>query len=106
MRKLKGTIVSDKMQKTVVVRVDQLKKHSKYGKYVRISRTLKAHDEKNEYKAGDTVLIQETRPLSKEKKWRVAELVKRASGEENGEEEGNESGITNQEAGKINRPTA
>lgn len=77
MRKLKGTIVSNKMQKTVVVRVDRLKKHPKYLKYYRVSRKFKAHDKKNEYQAGDVVIIEETRPLSKDKRWRVVELVKR-----------------------------
>ena len=77
MKKLKGTIISNKMQKTVVVRVDNLKKHPKYHKYYRVSKKYKAHDEKGEYKIGDIVWIQEIRPMSKEKKWRVAELVKR-----------------------------
>ena len=78
MRKLKGVVVSNKMQHTVVVRVDRLKKHPKYQKYYRVSRKFKAHDEKDEYKIGDEVKIIETRPLSKDKRWRVMELVKRA----------------------------
>ena len=78
MRKLKGTIISNKMQKTVTVRVDRLSLHSKYQKYYRVSRTYKAHDETGQYRAGDEVLIQETRPLSKEKRWQVVELVNRA----------------------------
>jgi len=77
MRKLKGTIVSNKMQKTVVVRVDRLKKHPKYQKYYLLSKKFKAHDEQGEYKVGDVVIIQEVRPLSKEKRWKVVELVKR-----------------------------
>lgn len=77
MRKLKGTVVSNKMRKTVIVRVDSLKKHPKYQKYYRVSAKFKAHDEKGEYRVGDVVLIQETRPVSKEKRWRVVELVKR-----------------------------
>ena len=77
MKKLKGTIISDKMQKTVVVRVDLLKKHPKYQKYFRRSKKFKAHDEKGEYKAGDLVIIQETKPTSKDKRWRVVELIKR-----------------------------
>lgn len=77
MRKLKGTITSDKMTKTAVVRVDRLKKHPKYLKYYRVSKKFKAHDEKGEYKKGDVVMIQETRPISKDKRWKVAELVKR-----------------------------
>ena len=88
MRKLTGTIASNKMQKTVVVRVDRLKKHSKYLKYYRTSQKFKAHDEKGEYRLGDTVNIQETKPLSRDKRWRVVELVKRqemAAGEEDKE---------------------
>ncbi len=77
MRKLTGTIVSDKMQKTVIVRVDRLQKHPKYKKYFRVSRKFKAHAEKNEYKIGDQVLIQETKPLSKDKRWKVIALTKR-----------------------------
>lgn len=71
-RQLKGTVVSDKMDKTVVVLVTRLKKHPKYKKYFKVSRRFKAHDEKNEYKVGDEVIIQESRPLSKEKRWVVA----------------------------------
>lgn len=78
MRRLKGTVTSNKMSKTVVVRVDRLKKHPKYQKYYRVSKKFKAHDEQGGYKVGDTVIIQETKPMSKEKRWRVAELVKRA----------------------------
>lgn len=70
-RILKGVVVSDKMAKTVVVTVTRLKKHSKYGKYFRITNRFKAHDEKGEYHVGDKVLIQETRPMSKEKRWRT-----------------------------------
>lgn len=79
MRKLKGIIISNKMQKTVVVRVDRLKKHPKYGKYFRVTQNFKTHDEKGEYKTGDQVVIQETRPLSKDKRWQVIKLVKRGS---------------------------
>lgn len=82
MRKLKGTVVSDKMNKTVVVRVDRLKKHPKYQKYYRISAKFKAHDEKDEYRTGDRVIIKETRPTSKDKRWKVTELVKRPETEE------------------------
>ncbi|MBI2640766.1 MAG: 30S ribosomal protein S17 [Candidatus Sungbacteria bacterium] len=77
MRRLKGTVVSNKMAKTVVVRVDRLKKQPKYQKYYRVSAKFKAHDEKGEYKVDDIVMIQETRPLSRDKKWKVTELVKR-----------------------------
>ena len=77
MRKLQGIITANKMQKTVVVRVDSLRKHAKYLKYYRVSAKFKAHDEKNEYQVGDIVIIQEVRPLSKEKRWQVAGLIKR-----------------------------
>lgn len=82
MRKLKGIVVSSKMAKTVVIRVDRLKKHPKYKQYYRLSKKIKADDEKNEYKIGDEVIIQETRPLSKDKRWRVIDLVARATAEE------------------------
>jgi len=68
---LSGEVVSDKMQKTVVVAVKRLKKHSKYKKQYKLTTRYKAHDEKNEYKVGDKVLIQETRPMSRDKRWRV-----------------------------------
>ena len=74
-RTLRGTVVSDKMDKTVVVRVDSIKVHPKYGKRFTRSRKFKAHDEKGEYKTGDVVKIQEIRPLSKEKCWRVVGKV-------------------------------
>ncbi len=73
------------MVKTLVVRVDTLKRHPKYKKYYRVSRKFKAHDEKGEYRAGDIVVIAEMRPLSKDKRWRALELVKRSAQEE-GEE--------------------
>ena len=87
MRKLKGVIISNKMAKTVVVRVDRLKKHPRYQKYYRVSKKFKAHDEKGEYKIGDTVIIQETRPVSKEKRWRVVGLVRRIEPEGEDSEE-------------------
>ena len=65
------------MQKTVVVKIDRLKKHDKYHKYYKISKKLKAHDEKGEYKKGDEVIIQETSPISKDKRWKVVSLVKK-----------------------------
>ncbi|MEK7537121.1 MAG: 30S ribosomal protein S17 [Patescibacteria group bacterium] len=70
-RQLKGIVVSDKMQKTIVVSVVRLKKHPKYKKYFKVTRKFKAHDENNEYHVADKVVIEETRPLSKDKKWRV-----------------------------------
>lgn len=81
-RRLKGVVVSHKMQKSVVVKVDSIKKHSKYLKYYRVSKKFKAHDEENKYRVDDTVIIEETKPISKEKKWRVVELVKRPDVEE------------------------
>ena len=68
-RKLKGVVVSDKMSKTRVVAVSRLKKHAKYQKYFKTTKKFKAHDENNQYKVGDKVTIQETRPMSKEKRW-------------------------------------
>ena len=70
-RVLKGVVTSDKMTKTVVVKVSSLKKHPKYKKYFKVSQKYKAHDEENQYHTGDQVLIQETRPMSKEKRWIV-----------------------------------
>ena len=77
MRTLQGTIISDKMQKTVVVRVDHLKEHPKYLKRFRVSKKFHAHTEDSEYRLGDIVLIEETRPMSKLKRWKVKELVRR-----------------------------
>ncbi|MFH0712767.1 MAG: 30S ribosomal protein S17 [Candidatus Jorgensenbacteria bacterium] len=75
MRKLQGTVVSDKMAKTRVVAVERLKKHKRYGKYYKLTERYKAHDEKNEYKTGDKVVIQESRPLSREKRWIIVGKV-------------------------------
>lgn len=72
-----GKVVKDKMEKTVVVAVTRLVPHPLYGKVVRRVSKLKAHDEKNESKVGDQVKIVETRPLSKDKHWRVAAVVER-----------------------------
>jgi small subunit ribosomal protein S17 len=73
-----GLVVSDKMMKTVVVSIERRVEHPVYGKMVRRTRKLKAHDEQNEAKTGDTVRIMETRPLSKDKRWRVVEIIERA----------------------------
>ncbi|MGC8880679.1 MAG: 30S ribosomal protein S17 [Minisyncoccia bacterium] len=70
-RRLKGIVVSAKMEKTAVVKVDRLKFHSKYKKYYKVSKKFKAHNEANKYKEGEKVIIEETRPLSKEKRWRI-----------------------------------
>ncbi|HYW32540.1 MAG TPA: 30S ribosomal protein S17 [Gemmatimonas sp.] len=73
-----GQVVSDKMDKTVVVRIDRRMPHPTYGKMVTRTARLKAHDEENSAKLGDTVRIMETRPLSKDKRWRLVEIVERA----------------------------
>ncbi|MCF8566000.1 30S ribosomal protein S17 [Alicyclobacillus tolerans] len=73
-----GKVVSDKMDKTIVVAVEESVKHPLYGKTVRRTKKFKAHDENNEAKMGDTVRIMETRPLSKEKRWRLVEVVEKA----------------------------
>ncbi len=72
---LKGIVVSDRMQKTVVVSVTRLTKHPKYKKYYKVTKKFKAHDEKGEYHAGDKVMIQETKPISKDKRWRVINKI-------------------------------
>ena len=74
-KKLVGVVVKDKMDKTVVVEVERTLKHSKYHKYLRTRTTCKAHDEENKAKIGDKVLIVETRPLSKDKRWAVKEII-------------------------------
>lgn len=73
-----GVVVSDKMQKTVVVAIERRVAHPVYGKMMTRTTTLKAHDEDNSAKQGDTVRIMETRPLSRDKRWRVVEIVERA----------------------------
>ena len=74
-RTLTGIVVSDKMQKTVVVRVDRIKKHPKYERRYRVSERYKAHDEKGEFHIGERVVIEEMRPLSRDKRWRVVKKV-------------------------------
>jgi small subunit ribosomal protein S17 len=73
-----GIVVSDKMDKTIVIRVDRMAKHSLYGKPVLRSKKFMAHDENNECRIGDKVLIAETRPLSAHKRWEVAKIIERA----------------------------
>jgi small subunit ribosomal protein S17 len=75
-RKIIGVVVSDKMMKTRVVAVSRLKKHPKYLKYYHVTTKFKAHDENNEYKTGDKVTIEESRPMSKEKRWRIVGKIK------------------------------
>jgi small subunit ribosomal protein S17 len=74
-RKIIGVVVSDKMTKTRVVAVASLKKHPKYLKFYKVTTKFKAHDENNEYKTGDKVTIEESRPLSREKRWRIINKI-------------------------------
>ena len=74
-RILKGTVVSNKMKKTVVVKVDDFKKHPRYNRYYKSSKKYKAHDEKGEFHVGDRVTIKETRPISKDKHFVVMEKL-------------------------------
>lgn len=73
-----GKVVSDKMDKTIVVAVETYKRHSLYGKRIKYTKKFKAHDENNQAKIGDIVKIAETRPLSKDKRWRLVEIVEEA----------------------------
>jgi len=77
-RTLEGVVTSDRMQKTRVVSVSSLKKHPKYLKYYKVTAKFKVHDEENKSKMGDKVLIEETRPLSKEKRWTLKEITEKA----------------------------
>ena len=74
-----GVVVSDAMQKTRVVKIERVYRHPKYQRVIRMSKKLKAHDEGNESKVGDRVLIEETRPMSKEKRWRIRQILSRVS---------------------------
>jgi small subunit ribosomal protein S17 len=73
-----GIVSSNKMSKSIVVSVERKVKHPKYGKFIKRTSTFMAHDEKNDSKVGDTVRIVETRPLSKNKRWRLVEIIERA----------------------------
>ncbi|MCX5848492.1 MAG: 30S ribosomal protein S17 [Deltaproteobacteria bacterium] len=77
-RTIKGVVISNKMEKTIVVKAERLVKHPVFHKYVRKHVRYKAHDEQNQSKLGDTVLIIESRPLSKEKRWRMLEILEKA----------------------------
>lgn len=77
-RTLNGRVVSDKMQKTIVVMVERREKHPLYGKYVKRSTRIKVHDEENECKVGDFVTIAETKPISRRKAWTLVNVVERA----------------------------
>ncbi|PIT93175.1 MAG: 30S ribosomal protein S17 [Candidatus Harrisonbacteria bacterium CG10_big_fil_rev_8_21_14_0_10_38_8] len=81
-RKIEGIVTSDKMNKTITVAVSHQKKHEKYHKYFTVTNKFKAHDENEEAKIGDHVIIEETRPLSKEKRWKLLEIVTKAKQEE------------------------
>jgi small subunit ribosomal protein S17 len=74
-----GIVVSDAMQKTRVVRVERVYRHPRYQRVIRMSKKLKAHDEGNASRVGDRVLIEETRPLSKEKRWRIRQVLTRTA---------------------------
>lgn len=78
MQEVVGEVISDKMDKTISVQVFRRVRHEKYGKYLKKTSVYKAHDEKNQAKAGDKVRIQMTRPLSKTKRWRLLEVVEKA----------------------------
>ncbi len=74
-KQLKGIVISDKMQKTVVVKVESIKEHSKYKRRFKMHKNYKAHDENKEYKVGDFVVIEETRPMSKDKHFKVVKKI-------------------------------
>lgn len=74
-KQLKGTIISTKMQKTVVVRVERIKEHPKYKRRFKVHKNYKVHVEEGEYKAGDSVIIEETKPISKDKKWKLVKKI-------------------------------
>ncbi len=73
-----GKVVSNKMQKTIVVAVERKVKHPMYGKFIKMTSKFKAHDEKNECGINDIVMLMETRPLSREKRWRLVEIIEKA----------------------------
>ena len=77
-KSMTGTVTSDKMEKTITVSVETVKQHPLYKKTIKTSKKYKAHDENNEAKAGDIVKIMETRPLSKDKRWILTEIVQKA----------------------------
>ena len=79
LRTLTGRVVSNKMNKTIAVEIERLVKHPRYGKYIRRTTKLLAHDEANESREGDTVTIAECRPLSRSKSWRLVAVLERAS---------------------------
>ncbi len=78
-RRARGVVASDRMDKTLTVTVEKIKRHRRYGKYVRRRSTFKAHDPHNDARAGDLVEIEETRPLSKTKSWRLVRILRRST---------------------------
>lgn len=74
-----GVVVGDKMQKTRIVRIERVYRHPRYQRVIRTAKKLKAHDEQNESQVGDRVIIEESRPLSKEKRWRIRQIVTRTT---------------------------
>jgi small subunit ribosomal protein S17 len=74
-RQFRGIVVSDKMDKTAVVAVTRLKKHPRYRKFYKVTKRFKVHDEGNEFHIGDKVVIEEARPISKDKKWRIVKKI-------------------------------
>ncbi|MCH8741495.1 30S ribosomal protein S17 [Patescibacteria group bacterium] len=74
-RKLTGIVVSDKMQKTVIVKIEIIRQHPRYKRRYKVHKKYKAHDEKEEYKMGDKVVIEECRPISRDKRWRVISRI-------------------------------
>jgi small subunit ribosomal protein S17 len=80
-RQLTGIVVSDKMNKTRVVEVERLRKHTRYDKFFKVTTRFKAHDEDNQYKTGDRVVMEESRPMSRDKRWNIVKLVERAKTE-------------------------
>jgi small subunit ribosomal protein S17 len=78
-RQLRGIVLSDKMDKTIVVSVRRVKTHPKYHKQFSVNKKYKVHDAKNEYHVGDEVVVEETRPLSRDKRWKVVSKISKAS---------------------------
>lgn len=74
-KRFQGTVVSDKMGKTIVVEVERIKQHPKYLKRYKVHKKYKVHDEKNEAKMGDRVIFEECRPISKEKRWKLVKII-------------------------------
>jgi len=85
---LQGTVISNKMRKTIVVEVERIKEHPKYKRRYRVSKRYKAHLEGGEYQVGDKVLIEECRPISKDKKWKIVKKITSHIGEGSGEPSG------------------